>query len=270
MRKMVRWLAVAVVLTVTGFGAAAPAAAADPVVDVRAFVAAGFHGTTDDDYRAWAGVLASVPDGPSTRQQATAALAGTIEELRAYVDGGYLNAWFADERLRVTRVLAAATGPAVEAGAQAALASSDRQDLSDFLTNGLPVAQYADDRLMASTMLTGGVNNSGPALDAAAQAALAGTPAELREFLLVGQFVARAIDAAAAPVVPAVPVVPAAPVAPAAQPAAAAPQAVAAAAPTRVLAVTGPSSRVSTAGLAAVVLLVGVGLVVLARRRDVA
>jgi hypothetical protein len=44
-------------------------------------------------------------------------------------------------------------------------------------------------------MLTGAPNNSGPVLNAAAQAALNGTPEELKEFLRWGQFTARARDA---------------------------------------------------------------------------
>ena len=95
---------------------AVSAAAADPVADLRAFVEAGFHGTTDAEYRAWAEVLATTTDGPTTRQAATEALAGTDAELHAFVDGGYQAAWNADERLRLARVLAAATGPAVTAG----------------------------------------------------------------------------------------------------------------------------------------------------------
>ena len=258
MRKLLSSLGLAVVLAVVGLGAGAvSAAAADPVADLRVFVEAGFHGTTDAEYRAWAEVLAAATDSPVTRGAATDALAGTDVELHAFVDGGYLAAWHADERLRLARVLAAATGPAVTAGVQAALASSDPAVWSAFLTTGLAQAQYADDRLMAATMLTGGVNNSGPALDAAAQAALAGTPAELREFLLTGQFAARALDAQAV-----APAAPAGPVAVAPQ-AAAAPAAV----PAATLAVTGSSSDAPAAALAAAAVLAGTGLVVLSRRR---
>ncbi|MCF4122368.1 ALF repeat-containing protein [Antribacter sp. KLBMP9083] len=266
-RNLVRLLGVAAVLSVVGFGpGAVPAAAADPVTDLRVFVEAGFHGTSDAEYRAWAEVLATTTDGPALRQAATEALAGTDEQLRAFVDGGYRAAWYADERLRVARVLDAATGPAVKAGAQAALDSSDPQALSEFLSTGLAQAQYADDRLAAATMLTGGANNSGPALDAAAQAALAGTAADLREFLLNGQFTARALDAkAAAPAAPA-----AAADAPAAsgQPeGAAAPPAAVAEDPAPVLAATGSSAAAPLAVLAATAVLTGIGLVVLARRR---
>ncbi|KQY22374.1 hypothetical protein ASD16_17365 [Cellulomonas sp. Root485] len=260
MRTLLRALGLAVVLSVVGLGAGAVAAAADPVADLRAFVEAGFHGTTDGEYRAWAEVLATSTDGPATRQAATDALAGTDVELRAFVDGGYLAAWHADERLRLTRILAAATGPAVTAGAQTALASSDPAVWSAFLTTGFARAQFADDRLMAATMLTGGVNNSGSALDAAAQAALAGTPAELRDFLLTGQFAARALDAQAAAPAPAVPAAPA----PAAPQVAAPP---AATTPTVALAATGSSGEARGAALASVAVLVGTGLVLLARRR---
>lgn len=278
MRKLLRLLGVAAVLSVVGFGAGAvaPAAAADPVADLRVFVEAGFHGTSDAEYRAWAEVLATTTDGPATRQAATEALAGTDEQLRAFVDGGYRATWYADERLRVARVLDAATGPTVKAGAQAALASSDPHALSEFLSTGLAQAQYADDRLAATTMLTGGANNSGPALDAAAQAALAGTAADLREFLLNGQFTARALDAkAAAPAAPAdPPAAPAASAAPAAAPAAtpqtegvAAPPAAVAENPALTLAATGSSTAVPLAVLAATAVLIGTALVVIARRR---
>ena len=266
MRKLLSSIGLAVVLSVVVLGAGASSAAADPVADLRAFVEAGFHGTTDAEYRAWAEVLATSTDSPVTSGAATDALAGTDVEVHAFVDGGYLAAWHADERLRLARVLAAATGPAVTAGVQAALASSDPAVWSAFLTTGLAQAQYADDRLMAATMLTGGANNSGPALDAAAQAALAGTPAELREFVLNGQFTARALDAqAAAPAAPAVP--PAA----APQPAAvAAPPVAAATTPAATLAVTGASDKAPAAALAATAILVGAGLVLLARRRRLA
>jgi|GEM_PF-1611248 len=319
-RKLLRSIGVIAVLSMLGFGAGATSAsAADPVADLRAFVEAGFHGTTDADYRAWAEVLAASTDSPVTHQAATDALAGTDEQLHAFVDGGYLAAWHADERLRLARVLDAATGPAVTAGvqaalassdpavwsaflstglaqaqraddrlevarvldaatgpavraaAQAALASSDPDAVSEFLATGLAQAQYADDRLMAATMLTGGANNSGPALDAAAQAALAGTPAELREFILHGQYTARALDAeAAAPAVPAAPPAPAAP----ADPPAAAPQPVqvaaspAASSNAAVLAATGSSAGAPVAALAATALLVGTGLVLVRRRRQ--
>ena len=96
-----------------------------------------------------------------------------------FLSTGLALAQHADDRLEVARVLDAATGPAVKAGAQAALASSDPDALSHFLSTGLALAQHVDDRLAAARMLTGGADNSGPALGAAAQAALAGTPAEL-------------------------------------------------------------------------------------------
>jgi len=150
-RKLMRLLGAAAVLSVVGLGAGSvPAAAADPVADLRVFVEAGFHGTSDADYRAWAEVLATTTDGPVTLRAATEALAGTDEQLRAFVDGGYLAAWHADERLRLARVLDAATGPAVTAGARAALASSDPQVWSQFLSTGLALAQHADDRLAAA------------------------------------------------------------------------------------------------------------------------
>ncbi|WP_421742659.1 ALF repeat-containing protein [Cellulomonas sp.] len=264
MLRWVRSLGVAVVLSVVGLGVGAvSASAADPVADLRAFVEAGFHGTTDAEYRAWAEVLAASTDGPATRQAATDALAGTDVQLRAFVDGGYLAAWHADERLRLARVLAAATGPAVTAGVQAALASSDPVVWSQFLSTGLAQAQFWDDRLMAATMLTGGVNNSGPALDAAAQVALAGTAADLRQFLLTGQFTARALDAQAA----AAPAAPPAPVVAAPQPQPAAATAVAVGRPAAVLAATGSSTEAWGAALAATAILTGTGLVVLARRR---
>ena len=77
-RKLLSSLGLAVVLSMVGLGAGAvSAAAADPVADLRAFVEAGFHGTTDAEYRAWAEVLATSTDGPTTRQAATDALAVT-------------------------------------------------------------------------------------------------------------------------------------------------------------------------------------------------
>jgi LPXTG-motif cell wall-anchored protein len=268
-RTLMRVLGVAAVLALGGLGVgSASAAVADPVADLRAFVEAGFHGTTDADYREWAEVLATTTDGPVTLRAATDALAGTDAELRAFVDGGYLAAWDADERLRVARVLDAATGPAVTAGAQAALASSDPDAVSHFLSTGLALAQHADDRLAAARMLTGGADNSGPALDAAAQAALAGTPADLREFLATGQFVARALDATAAAPAPAAQA--AAPTASPAAASAASPRAAAPASatqqPARVLAATG-SSDVPAALVAAAAVVLGSGLVVLSRRR---
>lgn len=270
-RTLMRVLGVAVLLAMGGLGAgSASAAVADPVAELRAFVEAGFHGTTDADYREWAEVLATTTDGPVTLRAATDALAGTDAELRAFVDGGYLAAWDADERLRVARVLDAATGPAVTAGAQAALASSDPDAVSHFLSTGLALAQHADDRLAAARMLTGGADNSGPALDAAAQAALAGTPADLREFLVSGQFAARALDANANAAAPAPAAQAAAPTPSPAAASAAAPRAAVPAPatpqPVRVLAATG-SSDVPAALVAAAAVLLGSGLVVLSRRR---
>ena len=267
--NVVRVVGVAVVLFLTGLVAGAGvAAAAAPGADVRAVVEAGFQGSTDEEYRAWAEVLAAASDSPAMSRAAADALAGTDAQLRAFVDGGYLAAWHADERVRLARVLDAATGPAVTAGAQAALASNDPQVWSDFLTTGLAAAQYADDRLMAATMLTGGVNNSGPALDAAAQAALAGTPAELREFLLTGQFAARAHRcrcrtgcwtrvAGGAPAA-----------APQPTPVTVAPSGGRRSSSAQVLAATGPFAEGPMALLAATAVLGGASLVVVARRRQ--
>jgi Short repeats of unknown function len=267
-------LGVAVVLAAVGLGMGAVPAAADPAADHRAFVQAGFSGTTDEEYRAWVEALAATPDGPVMHASATRALAGTVEQLRAYGDAGYLLAWRADEEIRVARLMSTATKPTVDRAIQVVLEMADPQAVTDFLNTGLAEAQYVDDRLAAARMVLGGSDNTGPALDDAAQAALDGTRAELREFIVSGQFVARAIDAANAPA-PAAPV-PAAPVPAAPVPAAPAPAAPAAAAPAAqaargargpaVLAVTGVAEG-PLAALAAAAILSGVGCVVLARRR---
>lgn len=171
---------------------AAEAALLGSDADLQAFVETGYDAAVVEDYRATAQVLGST-DGPWLTLAAKKALGGTEDELRQFVDGGYRSAWTTDERLRVARAMEAG-GPKVREAGQAALAGTPAQ-VSKFLESGLDKARAFDDRLTASTMLTGGSNNSGPVLDAAAQAALAGSPEELREFLATGQFVARARDA---------------------------------------------------------------------------
>lgn len=286
MRRIMRTLGAAVLLAVVTVGGAAAPATADAASDHRAFVQAGFDGTTDAEYRAWVEALAATPDGPMMHHSALAALAGTDEELRAYADGGYRTAWRADEEIRLARIMTRTdTDSIVYRSIERVLESPDPQDMTDFLNTGLADAQYADDRLAAARMLDGASNNSGPALGAAAEAALDGTREELREFILHGQFVARELDAqAAVPApVPAAPVpaapVPAAPAPAPAAPAAAAPAAPApAAAPTSratsrhaVLAATGGAvDEGPLAALAAATLVGGAGLVVLARRRRAA
>ncbi|MBD7918813.1 hypothetical protein H9657_11070 [Cellulomonas sp. Sa3CUA2] len=261
-------------LVAVGLGLGAVPAAADAVADHRAFVLAGFSGTTDEEYRTWAEqVLATAPAGTVTRRAATAALEGTDEELKVFVDGGYLPAFHIDERLRLVRLINTATQPHVDREVQAAVDSDDPAVWSEFLTNGLPRAQYADDELAAARILAAITPESSPALWEATQVALEASPAELREFIVRGQFVARELDAQAAqqPVVPAVPAVPAAPAPAAPAPAAPAPAAPAAQAARGaqrpvVLAATGVAEGPLTA-LAASALLAGTGLVVLARRR---
>ncbi|MBD7918814.1 LPXTG cell wall anchor domain-containing protein [Cellulomonas sp. Sa3CUA2] len=269
-----RSFGVAVLLVAVGLGLGAVPAAADAVADHRAFVLAGFSGTTDEDYRAWTEqVQATAPTGSSTYQAATAALAGTDEDIRAYVDGGYLAAFHLDERYRLLQVVAWAETPFIDRAVQAAAESSDPAVWSEFLTNGLPRAQYADDRLSAARILDVITPESSPVLWEATQVALAGSAAELREFIASGQFVARDLDAQAAqpPVVPAVPAVPAAPAPAAPAPAAPAPAAPAVTAPRGtqrpvVLAATGVAEG-PIAALAAAALLAGAGLVLVARRR---
>ncbi|MBO3089209.1 LPXTG cell wall anchor domain-containing protein [Cellulomonas dongxiuzhuiae] len=266
-----RSFGIAVLLVAVGLGLGAVPAAADAVADHRAFVLAGFHGTTDEEYRAWAEqVQATAPDGTVTRRVATAALAGTDEELKAFVDGGYLPAFHIDERLRLSRLINTATKPHVDRAVQAAVASDDPAVWSEFLTNGLPRAQYADDELAAARILDAITPESSPALWEATQVALEASPAELREFIVSGQFVARELDEQAAqpPVVPAVPAAPA-PAAPApAAPAPAAPAVTVARGTQRpvVLAATGVAEG-PLAALAASALLAGTGLVLIARRR---
>ncbi|WP_177199538.1 ALF repeat-containing protein [Cellulomonas sp. KH9] len=275
MRELMRSLLVAVVLVVAGLGIGALPAAADEAADHRAFVLAGFTGTTDDEYRAWVEALAGSPDGPALSAAATRALAGPDEDLRAFVDGGYLAAFHADERIRLSRLISTATEPYVDAGVQRALASDDPAVWTEFLTNGLRAAQVLDDRLAAARILDVITQESSPVLWQATQTALAGPQAALREFIVNGQFVARATDAANAAAAPA-PAAPA-PAAPAPAPAAPAPGAPAAApstaAPARAtarpvqLAATGVPGEIPLALLAASSLAAGTGLLVLSRRR---
>lgn len=276
MGQLVRTIGLVAVMVAAllGTGATgASASVADEVAAHRAFVQAGFSGSTDEEYLAWAQAVGRDPAGPSMRSSAARAVTGSVEELRAYVDGGYLSAWRVDERLRLLSLISTATEPNVDRELQLVLESNDTQVWSEFLDTGLAAAQYADDELAAARMLLGGPDSSGPALDAAAQVALEGTPAELREFIVTGQFVARALDAqAAAPVQPGAPAapVPGAP-APAAPASAVAPRPAAGArvagpgTPT-VLAATGVAEG-PTAALALAAILSGGGLVLLSRPR---
>lgn len=159
--------------------------------DLEAFVASGYEAALSADYRASAQMLGTT-DGPGLTAASQAALAGSDEALRQFVEGGFKEAWAADERLRVMRALESG-GPSVRSGAQTALAGGPKA-WSEFLSTRLPELRFADERLMAATMLSGGVNSSGELLDAAADLAIAGSPDEVHEFLVHGQFVARARD----------------------------------------------------------------------------
>jgi hypothetical protein len=170
---------------------AAEAALVGSDADLHAFVTTGKAEAQAADERAAAAVLAGV-DGPAMRAAALVALDGSQEVVRTFVNGGWEQSWSADERLRVYRVWEAG-GLRTREAADQALAGTE-EDWTEFLASGRQAAELADDRLMATTMLTGGANNSGPLLDAAAQQALAGTAEELREFLASGQFVARSRD----------------------------------------------------------------------------
>lgn len=179
-------------------GRAAEAALLGSDADLEAFRESGFDEALAADYRTSAQVLASTA-GPHVKTAASTALAGSTEKLKTFVDGGFTSAWYADERLRVLALLKT-SGPHTYEAAQAALQSQDPAAPSEFLSSKLAAVQYADERLTALTMVAGGANNSGPALDEAAQVALQGTatkeatPEDLHEFLTHGQHVARARD----------------------------------------------------------------------------
>ncbi len=174
---------------------AAEAALTGSDEDVQTYYRSGFEAAHEADERAAAQLLAGM-DGPSMRAAALKVLGESRPELGAFVNDGWRAAWAADERVRLYRVLESEAGPTTKSAARQALNSGSADDVDRFLSSGKGEAEYADDRLAATRMLTGGPNNSGPVLNSAAQAALNSVDrGELREFLRWGQFVARARDA---------------------------------------------------------------------------
>ena len=151
---------------------AAEAALLGSEADLEAFVDSGFDDALDADYRASAQVLAST-DGPTLTAAALAALEGSDEDAAA-VRRRRLH-----DRVDRRRASAGGAGSGERRTGDARRARRRRWRVTrrrgrSSCPRGLPAARFADERLMAATMLAGALNNSGPLLDAAAQAALAG------------------------------------------------------------------------------------------------
>ncbi|MER8102871.1 ALF repeat-containing protein [Kitasatospora sp. NPDC094016] len=126
-------------------------------------------------------ILADKESGPGVREAAQKALNGTAADLRHFLDVELHDQRVIDNRVRAYQVLAVG-GPAVKKAATAALRGGTAEDVAKFLKEGQFIARAEDeDRAKVRSILDD--KETGPAVRAAGEKALAGTAADVRHFL---------------------------------------------------------------------------------------
>ncbi|WP_430788539.1 polymorphic toxin-type HINT domain-containing protein [Actinoplanes sp. G11-F43] len=146
-----------------------------------------------DDRLAVAQIAAS--ENIALSRAAITALNGTDAQVTQFLNTQNYTGRFAQDRLQVNQILSTAKAVGrvnTVQRAQAALDAETLPALRDFLANGQYVAAAIDDRLQANQMMAN--PDAGPEIKAAAQVALDGPPAQLTQFLKVGQFQALERD----------------------------------------------------------------------------
>ncbi|WP_405007823.1 ALF repeat-containing protein [Kitasatospora purpeofusca] len=157
---------------------------------LRHFLAVDLKGFRHSDYRVKTAQIFGA-GGPAVKEAALQALDGSYEEIVAFVEKGQYVARAEDDRAEVERLLAdPATGRTVREGAQKALDAGTPAALRHFLAVDLPKWRESDDRVKLSQIMFKG----GPAVQAAANAAMDGSYADVVRFLQEGQYTARAQD----------------------------------------------------------------------------
>lgn len=174
--------------------AAARNALASPDVVAMDFIRSGLALAAGQDDRVTLANLARTgTDGFKTAVDA--ALAGSDADVQAFLrNQDYPNREL-DDRIAVDRILADAQQAgnfATQAAAQRALDADTDQALRQFLDADKTTSAVLDDRIKANQILA--ADTSGPQLKAAAQIALDGTPAMVRDFLVSGQYTAAQQD----------------------------------------------------------------------------
>ncbi|MFB7670222.1 ALF repeat-containing protein [Kitasatospora purpeofusca] len=170
--------------------AAEKALAAGTAAALREFLTTGLQDARYIDHRVdTARILGA--GGPAVKKAAETALRGSYEDLVKFLEEGQYTARAQDDRAEIERILTdPATGRLVREGAQKALAVGTPAALRHFLTVDLPQWRESDDRVKLVQIMSKG----GPAVQAAANAAMDGSYADIVKFLQEGQYTARAQD----------------------------------------------------------------------------
>ncbi|MFD9065897.1 ALF repeat-containing protein, partial [Kitasatospora purpeofusca] len=170
--------------------AAEKALAAGTATALREFLTTGLQNARYIDYRVDTLRILGV-GGPAVKKAADTALRGSYADLVKFLEEGQFTARAQDDRAEVERILAdPATGRLVREGAQKALDAGTPAALRHFLTVDLPKWRESDDRVKLVQIMSKG----GPAVQAAAIAAMDGSYADIVKFLQEGQYTARAQD----------------------------------------------------------------------------
>nr|BEK70249.1 hypothetical protein KPHV_74760 [Kitasatospora purpeofusca] len=170
--------------------AAEKALAAGTAAALREFLTTGLQNARYIDYRVDTVRILGV-GGPAVKKAADTALRGSYADLVKFLEEGQFTARAQDDRAEVERILAdPATGRLVREGAQKALDAGTPAALRHFLTVDLPKWRESDDRVKLVQIMSKG----GPAVQAAAIAAMDGSYADIVKFLQEGQYTARAQD----------------------------------------------------------------------------
>ena len=142
----------------------------------------------EDDKEAALQIVAQ--GGRGLRDAAQQALAGTPQDLAAFLDEGWRKPFEDDELIEATRIGdAGGAGRGLKEAASTALNGSVEQ-VKKFLNQDQYDLRDADDLVEVARLEGAG----GPATKRAAAAVMNSSMDDVREFLLVGQFVARAHD----------------------------------------------------------------------------
>ncbi|MEV0188938.1 ALF repeat-containing protein [Kitasatospora purpeofusca] len=129
--------------------------------------------------------------GPAVKDAANAAMMGSYADVVKFLEEGQYTARAKDDRAEIERLLAdPATGRGVREAGQKALDTGTPVALRHFFEAELPVQREHDARVALSQIMAKG----GPAVRAAANAAMNGSYADVVKFLQETQYTARAQD----------------------------------------------------------------------------
>ncbi|MFG1871051.1 polymorphic toxin-type HINT domain-containing protein [Micromonospora arborensis] len=173
---------------------AAMAALGGADAQVMEFVRTGVAEAAGQDDRVAVRELA-VTDNTGLRDAALAALQGSDTQVSQFLQTQNYTGRYTQDRLKVNQISSAARTAGdtyLVQKAQEALDSGDGQKLRDFIASGQYTAAAVGQRIQVNTILAS--SDSGPEVKAAAQIALDGPPAGLRQFLDEGRYAAAERD----------------------------------------------------------------------------